>query len=254
MIFPTDKVSVGSWLCSKSSVVAELMAICGFDFLTIDVEHSPIDVEGSLSLLQAIKSGNRDCKALVRVSGNSYSEIKRYMDAGADGIICPMVNCKEDALMLVDAVKYYPLGKRGVGYCRSNDYGLNLKESVANDNHRTFVCVQIEHIDAVKNLEEILSVEGVDAALIGPYDLSASMGIIGELNHPKMEEAIAYTLKICLKKGILPGIHVVQPDTEQVNARINQGYKFIAYSVDIAMISTLSAQLLNELKHKTQNA
>jgi 2-dehydro-3-deoxyglucarate aldolase len=248
MIFPTDKSSIGSWLCSKSPVVAELMAICGFDFLTIDAEHSPVDVEGSLGILQAIRSGNRNCKALVRVSGNSYSEIKRYMDAGADGIICPMVNSADDARTLVDAVKYSPLGKRGVGFCRSNNYGLNLQDAVENDNHRTFVCVQIEHIDAVNNLEEILSVEGVDAAIIGPYDLSASMGIVGELNHPKMEEAIAFTLKTCIEKGILPGIHVVQPEAEQINERIRQGYRFIACSVDITMISVMSTKLLKELK------
>src|SRR5690554_4954715 len=145
------------------------MATCGFDFLTIDVEHSPIDIEGTFNLLQAIKSGNNDCQALVRVSGNSYSEIKRYMDAGADGIICPLVNSKEDAKQLVDAVKYFPLGKRGVGYSRSNNYGIDVLDSIANDNSRTFVCVQIEHIDAINNLEEILSVEGIDAAIIGPY-------------------------------------------------------------------------------------
>ena len=248
MIFPTDKSSLGSWLCSKSPIVAELMAICGFDFLTIDAEHSPIDVEGSLGILQAIRSGNRNCKALVRVSGNSYSEIKRYMDAGADGIICPMVNSADDARTLVNAVKYPSLGQRGVGFSRSNNYGLNLQDAVENDNQRTFVCVQIEHIDAVNNLKEILAIEGVDAAIIGPYDLSASMGIVGELNHPKMEEAIAFTLKTCIEMGVLPGIHVVQPDVQQINARITQGYKFIACSVDITMISVTATKLLTELK------
>jgi 2-dehydro-3-deoxyglucarate aldolase len=248
MIFPTDKSSLGSWLCSKSHIVAELMAICGFDFLTIDAEHSPVDVEGTFGILQAIRSGNKNCKALVRVSGNSYSEIKRYMDAGADGIICPMVNSAEDARTVVNAVKYPHLGQRGVGFSRSNNYGLNLQDAVANDNQRTFVCVQIEHIDAVNNLKEILSVEGVDAAIIGPYDLSASMGIVGQLNHPKMEEAIAFTLNTCIEMGVLPGIHVVQPDVQEINARIAQGYKFIACSVDITMISTMATKLLNELK------
>lgn len=245
-----DNIVVGSWINSGSPVIAELMSLCGFDFLTIDVEHSPVDIEKTFLMLQAIKSGNSNCKALVRVSGNSYSEIKRYMDAGADGIICPLVNTKKDAQDLVDAVKYYPLGKRGVGYSRSNGYGLDILDSIKTDNDKTFVCVQIEHIDAIENLEEILSVEGVDAAIIGPYDLSASMGLAGDLEHPKMEEAIKYNLSVCKKTGVTPGIHVVQPDPAQVDFRIKQGYKFIAYSVDIKMISDLSQQGINQIKNQ----
>ncbi len=243
-----EQVLVGSWINSCSPVISELMAQCGFDFLTIDVEHSPVNIDGAFNMLQAIKSGNRDCQALVRVAGNSYSEIKRYMDAGADGIICPLVNSKEDAKELVDAVKYFPLGKRGVGYSRSNKYGIDILESIKNDNNRTFVCVQIEHIDAINNLEEILSVEGVDAAIIGPYDLSASMGLAGQLDHPKMEEAINYNLKICQENGVLPGIHVVQPDPDQVKMRIAQGYQFIAYSVDIKMVTDLSIEGIKKIK------
>ena len=244
----SKEVSIGGWLSSCSTVIAELMAKCGYDFLTIDVEHSPVDIEGTFNLLQAIKSGNSNCQTLVRVSGNSYSEIKRYMDAGAEGIICPLVNNKEQAQNLVDAVKYPPLGKRGVGYSRSNTYGIDILDSIENDNSRTFVCVQIEHVDAINNLEEILSVEGIDAAIIGPYDLSASMGLSGELDHPKMEEAINTNLEMCQKKGILPGIHVVQPDPDQVKMRIEQGYRFIAYSVDIKMISDLSLDGLKKIK------
>lgn len=242
-------VIVGSWICSASPIVAEYMAICGFDFLTIDVEHAPIDIEGSFNLLQAIRAGSQDCKALVRVSGNDYSEVKRYMDAGADGIICPMVNSADEASQLVNAVKYHPIGKRGVGYSRSNNYGLNVLEAVANDNEKTFVCVQIEHKDAIENLEDIFSVEGIDAAIIGPYDLSASMGLQGELEHPKMEETINYMLNTCIEHDILPGIHVVQPEPEQVHQRIKQGYKFIAYSVDITMISKLAMDGLEQIKN-----
>ncbi len=158
------------------------------------------------------------------------------------------MNSREEAQVLVDAVKYSPFGKRGVSYSRSNSYGLTLQESVANDNKNSFVCVQIEHIDAVNNLDEILSVKGIDAALIGPYDLSASMGIMGELDHPEMEKVIDRILQTCLRKNVLPGIDIVQLDPAQVSTRIRQGYKFIAYSVDITMISTFSAKLFNELK------
>ena len=103
------------------------MAICGFAFLAIDTEHSPIEIEGNMGILQAIKSGNPNCKALIIVSDNSYSEIKKNMDAGANGFICPMVNSREEAQVLVVAVKYSPFGKRGVSYSKSNSYGLTLK-------------------------------------------------------------------------------------------------------------------------------
>lgn len=241
---------LGSWLSSCSPVIAELMAMTGYDFVTIDVEHSPVDIEATFNLLQAIKSGNNDCKSIVRVSGNSYSEIKRYVDAGADGIICPLITTREEAERLVEAVKYYPLGKRGVGYCRSNNYGMNLHESLQSANAHTFVCVQIEHIDGINNLEEILTVKGIDATLIGPYDLSASMGLAGELNHPKMEEAIRYNLETSLKAGVMPGIHEVSTDVERVNLRIEQGYRFIAYSVDLKMVSDLSVNAINQIKSK----
>ena len=239
---------IGSWLCSASPIVAELMSICGYDYLAIDAEHSPVDIEKTFHMLQAIKSGNPDCKALVRLSGNSYTENKRYMDAGADGLICPMINSKEDVQELIDSIKYHPKGKRGVGYSRSNNYGLELQNSVSNDNDRTFVCIQIEHIDAINNLDEILSVEGVDAAMIGPYDLSNSMNLTGQFNHPDVEVAVSKMLEKCIEYGVMPGIHIVKPDTEQVKDRITQGYRFIAYSVDITMISELSTEALSNLK------
>ena len=240
---------IGGWLSSCSTVIAELMALCGFDFITVDVEHAPNDIEQTFQLMQAIKSGNPECLAFVRVSGNSYSEIKRYMDAGADGIICPLVNSKEDAENLVKAIKYFPLGIRGVGYSRSNKYGMELVNAVKNDNDRSFVCIQIEHVEAIQNLDEILSVEGIDAAIIGPYDLSASMGLMGKMNHPKMEEAISKTLTKCQEYSIMPGIHVVDQDPEKVQSRIKQGYRFIAYSVDLKMISDSSLYGIQKIKN-----
>lgn len=240
---------IGSWLCSTSPAVAELMAICGYDFLTIDVEHSPVDIEGVYRMLQAIKSGNPNCKALVRLAGNSYSETKRYLDAGADGVICPLVNSRRDAELLVESVKYAPLGRRGVGYCRANAYGLDLQNSFANANGETLVVVQIEDVMAINNLDEILSVSGIDAAIIGPYDLSSSMGLTGNFSHPKMVDAIQQTLEACNRHNVLPGIHVVEPNPSDVQFRIEQGYRFIAYSVDITMISKLSLEFIEKFKH-----
>jgi 2-dehydro-3-deoxyglucarate aldolase len=127
---------------------------------------------------------------------------------------------------------------RGVGFCRANQYGKALDSYLASANEETFVCVQIEHIDAVRAIDEILAVPGVDAVMIGPYDLSASMGIPAQFSHPKMISAIDSVGEACARHGVTAGIHVVQPDVEEVLRRHQAGYRFIAYSLDITMLMT----------------
>jgi len=240
---------VGSWINTGSPIVAELMAQAGFDFLTIDAEHSAVDLSQVQQLMQAIRSGNPDCTPLVRVPGCDYAQIKRYMDAGAGGVICPLVNSAEQAQVVVDAVKYpgagpqttdhrpQTTGRRGVGFCRDNMYGIRLEERVAEANADTLVCVQIEHADAVENIDHILAVEGVDAAFIGPYDLSASLGITARFDHPRMVDAMEQILSACRRHDVVPGVHVVPPDTGEVAERLAEGYRLIAYSLDITMLS-----------------
>lgn len=227
---------IGSWINSASPIVAELMASSGFDFLTVDVEHSAVDLVQTQMLFQAIRSGNPQCAPLVRLAGNSYADTKRYLDAGASGVIAPFINTAEQAQELVRAVKYPPEGMRGVGFCRANGYGTHLQESVASANDETFVCVQIEHVEALRNIDDILRVSGIDATIIGPYDLSASMGLTAQFDHPEMRKAIATIGAACAKHGVVAGIHVVKPDPTDVLCRIKEGYRFIAYSLDITML------------------
>jgi 2-dehydro-3-deoxyglucarate aldolase len=151
-------------------------------------------------------------------------------------VIAPFINSPEQAQELVRAVKYPPEGMRGVGFCRANDYGLHLNESVERANAQTFVCVQVEHQDALPHVEEILKTPGVDAAMIGPYDLSASMGITGQFDHPEMVAATQQILNACRKHHVVPGIHVVQPNADEAVSRFREGYRFIAYSLDITML------------------
>ena len=227
---------IGSWINTASPIIAELMATAGFDFLTVDVEHSAVDLVQAQSLFQAIRSGSPGCVALVRLAGNVYSDTKRFLDAGANGVIAPFINTRKQAEELVCAVKYPPLGMRGVGFCRANDYGLRLKEHFATANDETFVCVQIEHVDAIANLDDILSVRGIDAVMIGPYDLSASMGITAQFAHPDMVAVTRTIFTACRQHGVAPGIHVVQPDPAEAVSRYHEGYRFIAYSLDITML------------------
>lgn len=238
---------VGSWLNSGSPIVAELMAACGFDFLCVDAEHSAVDLPQTQQLFQAIRSGNPECAPLVRLHGVDYALVKRYLDAGARGVVAPLVRTADEAELLVQATKYPPMGLRGVGFCRANEYGLRLADECERANDEILVVVQIEHIEAVENIDAILSVEGIDAAFIGPYDLSASMGITGQFEHSAYLTARDRILDACKRHQIVPGLHVVPPDVDQVKARKKEGYRFIAYSLDITILLENSKTALKEL-------
>ncbi len=244
---------LGSWINTGSAVVAEIMAACGFDFLVVDAEHSAVDVPQAQVIFQAIKAGNPNCVPMVRLPENSYAETKRYLDAGAMGVIAPLINCAHDAKELVRSVKYPPMGERGVGYGRSHGYGFSFNEYMAKANKETFVCVQIEHIKAVKNLGEILSVEGVDAVFIGPYDLTASMGITGQFEHPDYLKVRRNILDECLRNNARAGIHVIEPDPQEAMKRIEEGFSIMAYSLDITMVGNACRQGLEEIRQKLNN-
>lgn len=238
---------VGSWINSGSPIIAELMAQAPFDFLTLDVEHAPIDAPQAFALFQAMRSGNPRVAPMVRLHGVDYALVKRYLDAGARGVIAPLVNTREQAELLVSAVRYPPAGNRGVGFCRANDYGLRLAEETATANDEILCVAQIEHIDAVHNIDDILSVPGVDATFIGPYDLSASMGLTAQFDHPDFVAAKAEILAACDRHGVAAGIHVVPPNPAEVHARIAEGYRLVAYSLDITLLQRACFDGLNAI-------
>jgi len=242
---------LGSWINTGSTVVAELMAQLPFDFLTLDAEHSPIGVAEVHALSQAIRAGGRDCACLVRLPGTRYETVKRFMDAGAQGVIAPMVNTREQAQEVVDAVKYPPHGRRGVGFAPSNGYGLRLAGHLAGEHRQSAVIVQIEHVDALRNLDAILSVPGVDGAMIGPYDLSASMGKAGAFDDPELVAATTAIREACARNKVCAGIHVVQPNPDEAVARIAQGFRFIAYSLDITMLAACASAGLAAIRGDT---
>lgn len=244
----SGEIVIGSWLNSGSPIIAELMSECGFDFLCVDVEHSAVDLPQTQQLFQAIRSGGPHCAAVVRLHGVDYALVKRYLDAGAQGVIAPLVRTREEAERLVEAVKYPPKGLRGVGFCRANGFGLRVAEHFQHANDETFVAVQIEHIDAVHHLDQILAVPGIDAAFIGPYDLTASMGIAAQFSHPDYLQARAAILAACKRHGIVPGIHVVQPAPEEVEVRIKEGYRLLAYSLDITMLTAACTEGLAAIR------
>lgn len=241
-----NELTIGSWITLGHPAIAEIMASAGFDWLVVDLEHSVIDLRVAEELIRTIDL--KGCTPLVRLTSNDRNQIKRVMDAGAHGVVVPMVNSADEARQAVAAVKYPPKGVRGVGLARAQAYGAafqRYKEWVASE---SIVVVQIEHIDAVNAIEDILQVEGVDAFIVGPYDLTGSMGIPGEFDDPRFERAMGNILEAGRKHKVPGGIHIVEPDLLQLKQRIDEGYRFLAYSVDIRMLDVLSRQAVNQLR------
>lgn len=239
-------VTLGSWITIGHPVVAELMASKGFDWLTIDMEHTSMDYGDIFKLVQTISL--KGMKVFVRVGENDANLIKRVMDTGADGVIVPMVNSKEDAIKAVESVKYPPLGKRGVGLSRAQGYGYKFEEYKEWLEKESTVIAQIEHIDAVNNLDEILSVDGIDGTIVGPYDLSGSLGIPGKFDDQKVIEALDRYEKISKKMGVPMGFHIVDPNSELVNKYIKKGYEFIAVGLDTLFLGHKIEEVLDEIR------
>ena len=245
----SKEVTLGSWITIGNTAIAEIMAKADFDWLLVDLEHSVISIDVAGELIRTIDLCG--VAPLVRLTSNDPNQIKRVMDAGAQGIVVPMVKNTKDAASAVAATRYPPLGNRGVGLARAQQYGASFKEYLAwqaDINSGPIVVVQIEHIDAVDNLKEILSVSGVDAFIIGPYDLSCSMGIPGEFENPKFIKTMERIVNISNELNAVSGLHVIEPDKEQLNKAIEVGYKFIAYSVDIRMLDVAARNGLNEYR------
>ncbi len=239
-------LQLGSWLTLAHPAIAEIFAKAGFDWLAVDLEHSVITIREAEELIRVIDLCGTT--PLVRLTSNDADQIKRIMDAGAHGVIVPMVNSEEDAKKAVAAVYYPSQGARGVGLARAQGYGAGFSEYLDWLKENAIVIVQIEHIDAVNNLDSIFSVDGVDGYIIGPYDLSASMGLAGQLDHPDVVKAISRVNQIAEKMHKPGGIHVIEPEPELLQQKIDDGFKFIAYSLDIRMLDTACREGLKEIR------
>ncbi len=247
-----QEVTLGSWITLGHTSIAEIMAKAGFDWLTIDIEHSVITLDMVQQMIQVIEGCG--VTPLVRVGENNATIIKRVMDTGAHGVIVPMINTPEQALAAVMAVKYPPIGTRGVGLARAQGYGTTFDHYAATVNEKSIIIVQVEHIDAVNNLEAILSVEGVDGCIIGPYDLSGSLGIPGNFEHPSMLEAIERIEQTCAQTGKSLGLHVIEPDHNLVMEKLEKGYTFLAFSLDILFLGNSCREEMKSINEKLKKS
>lgn len=244
--FKQNKLTIGSWVTLGHTSIAEIMAKSGFDWLVVDLEHSAITLEQAQQLIQVIEL--RGVVPLVRVGENDPNLIKRVMDMGACGVIVPMVNSEDDAVKAVSAVKYPPLGTRGVGLARAQGYGMEFEKYKNWVNKQSIVIVQIEHIKAVENLKEILSVDGVDGFIVGPYDLSGSLGRPGEFEHLDMKRLLRNIMEVSKKMHKPAGFHVIQPDAGDLLKKIKEGYKFLGFSLDTLFLGQKIAEQIKKVR------
>lgn len=228
------KLCLGSWITLGHTGIAEIFAKAGFEWLVVDLEHSTISIEQAGELIRTIDLAG--VAPLVRLTSSDINQIKRVMDAGAHGIVVPNVNSPIEAKDAVAATRYAPRGRRGVGLARAQGYGPGFRDYLKWQRDSPVVIVQIEGHSALNHLEEIFTVRGVDGFIIGPYDLSCSMGMPGEFERPEFAAAMQRILDVGLKAGCPAGLHIVEPDIDRLRQVVGEGYRFIAYSVDIRML------------------
>jgi 2-keto-3-deoxy-L-rhamnonate aldolase RhmA len=237
-----DKL-LGTMVTLPSPPAAEVLASLGFDWLFVDGEHGPLETAELLGILTAV---NRRAACLVRVPSCDAVQIAKVLDLGADGIIVPQVNTPEQAADAVRFARYPPAGSRGVGLARAHGYGLKFKEYIESANREIAVVVQAEHAAAVENIDAIARVPGVDAILLGPYDLSASLGKMGQVDDPEVVAAIGRVTDACRAVGMPLGFFGV--NAAAVRPYVERGYTLIVAGVDTTLLAGAARGLLAELR------
>jgi 2-keto-3-deoxy-L-rhamnonate aldolase RhmA len=233
----------GVLLNLPSAAVAEILAGAGFDWLFIDGEHGAIDTRELVAILQAVE---RDLACIVRIPELGSAAIKRALDMGAAGILVPQVETAEQAAEAVRLARYAPSGERGMGLARAHRYGFAFREYITNANDAIAVIVQAEHIRAVENIDLIAAVPGLDAVFLGPYDLSASLGHPGEIEHPLVVEAIDHVTRRCQAAGMPLGYFGV--DADAVRPFMARGYTLICAGVDCVLLGQGARRLAEALR------
>ena len=241
------KVVFGPFMKTKDPSIVEIAGIAGFNFVIIDMEHGPVNVETAESLIRAAEVAN--VTPIIRVGENNPTQILRALDIGAQGVEVPYVSTKEDALRVVQAVKFAPKGNRGVcRFVRAAKYSaLDRYEyfNIANEN--AMVIIHIEGIEGVKNLKEILTVKGLDIVFLGPYDLSSSCGFPGQVEHPLVVGKMKESVKLAKKANIAVGTFV--DEIEAAKRWIEAGVQYISFSVDVGIFYNACCEIVEGLKN-----
>ena len=236
-----DKPTIGSWLQLPSPDVAELLARGGYDWVACDMEHASFGRDNLPNIFRAIEVGGAVPFARLPLAEKTW--IKAALEAGAHGLIFPMIESAEQLSQAIDLATYPGQDTwrnpektaneyRGVGYCRANVFGKNFKDYMQTVAPELFIVAQIEHIRALDNLPKILAHPRLDAIMVGPYDLSGSMGLTGQFDNPEFKAVMDKIQNLCITRNIPMGPHIVKPNPDELARQINQGARFIAYGID----------------------
>jgi 2-dehydro-3-deoxyglucarate aldolase len=236
----------GSWVSFAHPSIAEIFASQKFDFLAIDMEHGTINLEQAQRIIAASQFFGVPC--LPRPVSHSNDWIKPLLESGADGLITPMVNEVSEVKNLVKDIKYPPLGNRSFGVNRAQNYGSNFDKYVTEWNEKSVFIPQIESKTAVENIDLILDHSEVDGIMIGPYDLSGSLGVPGQKFHPLVKDAEFKVIASCKKKGISCGTQISEFNSNSVKQALSMGYTFIIASSDLFVLNTWAQDAASIMK------
>ena len=242
-----NKIVFGPFLKITDPAVVEIMGFAGFDFAIIDEEHGPISMESAQNMIRAAESVN--ITPIIRVGDNNEALILRALDIGAQGIEIPQVNSRSDAVRAVKSVKYSPQGERGVcRYVRAANYSsMDKFKYFKSANDETMIIAHIEGVKGINNLDEILLVSGIDVIFIGPYNLSQSLGIPGEVNHPLVVEKMKEVILKCKENKVAVGTFA--DDVKTAKSWISLGIQYMSFSVDVGILYEASKNIINKYKN-----
>ncbi len=238
--------AVGTWLTLPDPVAAHLMSKSGFDWLTVELEHTSTNFETAAQMFAIIAADG--CVPLARVPWNDVQNIKRVLDTGAWGIVVPMVNSAPEAEAVVKAARYRPIGQRTIGgQLHAANFATDASTYYARANEEILVVVMAEHVDAVANIDEILAVPGIDVVFVGPNDLHASMGLppMFDSDDKQFNAALKKILSTAKARGVAAGIHVL--DAIQAQRRINEGWQFIAVASEAGLMLAKAGEIAKAL-------
>lgn len=226
----------GSWMSFGHPSIAEIFASKGFDFLAIDMEHTTISLEQAQRIIAASQSFGVPC--LPRPVSHSNDWIKPLLDSGANGIIAPLVNDFNESESLQALIKYPPLGKRSFGVNRAHGYGSNFQNYISDWNSDSIYIAQIETVEGLSNVESILSADNLDGVMIGPYDMSGSLGVPGQTQHPLVLEAERKIIEACESANKSCGTQLAEFTEENILQAFSKGYTFIIASSDLFILDS----------------
>jgi len=240
----SGKTPIGAWLMSGAPSTAEALGCVGFDFLVVDMEHTPIDTPQMIGILQAI--AGTPAQAVVRPPWNDMVMVKRAMDAGAQSLLFPFVQNAEEAKRAVASTRYPPQGVRGVaGAHRGARYGT-IPDYLKRANAEICVIVQIETLPALAKLEEIAAVPGVDSIFVGPADLSASMGFLGDIGNPAVHEKLKGAAQAC--KRLNKPVGIIGMNADIAGKFVEYGFSWVAVGSDIAYVVSRGQEYLAKVR------